>query len=308
MRAGLEIPEIQPSLARKFIDVYGDVGRQWIERFPALVERFREQWGIVEIGETFPYVGYAWVAPVTLRDGTRAVLKVAPPDKEFANEYAALKLYEGRGAVRLIDGDPTAVALLLERLEPGAPLADLVDDVAATEIAARTMKTLWQPLPVEHSFPTIERWGLAFERVKESNNGGSGGFPPELFHPAASLYTELCASADAPVLLHGDFHHWNVLSAQREPWLVIDPKGLAGEPAYDTASLLRNRADIEPDAAALAERRMRQLSEILGIDLQRIRLWAFSQGVLSALWMFEDHGAIGEQHLVVPRALLPAIR
>jgi streptomycin 6-kinase len=99
-----------------------------------------------------------------------------------------------------------------------------------------------------------------------------------------------------------------VLSAQREPWLVIDPKGLAGEPAYDTASLLRNRADIEPDAAALAERRMRQLSEILGIDLQRIRLWAFSQGVLSALWMFEDHGAIGEQHLVVPRALLPAIR
>jgi streptomycin 6-kinase len=303
----LESVTIQPALAQKFIDVYGEVGRAWMARFPALVDRFRQQWDIVEVGGTFPYVGYAWVAPVTLRDGTQAVLKLAPPDKEYASEYEALRLYAGDGAARLIAGDPGAVGLLLERLEPGTTLAELEDDIAATEIAGRAMRKLFRALPADHPFPTVERWGAAFRRVREANSGTSGGFPPELFDPAERIYFELSASQAEPVLLHGDLHHWNILRAQREPWLVIDPKGLAGEPAYDAGALLRNKTDVEPDVRRLTERRIAQLAEILEVDKQRLLLWAFSGGVLSALWMFEDHGVIGEQHLVLPRALLPSV-
>lgn len=308
--AGVTVPspEIQPALAKKLIDVYGDVGRTWMASFPALVERFREQWDIVQLGEPFAYVGYAWVAPATLRDRTPVVLKLAPPDKEFASEYQALRLYGGTGAARLIDGDPEAVALLLERLEPGTTLAELADDVTATEIAGLAMKKLFRPLPADHPFPTVERWGEAFRRVRGANNGGSGGFPAELFDPAERIYFELCANQAEPMLLHGDLHHWNILSAQREPWLVIDPKGLAGEPAYEVGALLRNKTDVEPDARRLSERRLGQLADILELDRQRLLLWAFSAGVLSALWVFEDHNEIGEQHLVLPRALLPAVR
>jgi streptomycin 6-kinase len=89
----------------------------------------------------------------------------------------------------------------------------------------------------------------------------------------------------------------------REPWLVIDPKGLAGERAYETAAFLRNKADIEADTTALAQRRIAQMSEVMGVDRQRVLLWAFAAGVLSALWTFEDHGEIGEANLVLPRAL-----
>lgn len=299
----MEVPEIQPGLQQKFIHVYGDLGREWIAAFPDLLRSFIDEWGVVELGETFAYVGYAWVAPVRLKDGTEAVLKLAPPDKEYANEGKALRLYDGKGAARLIDGNTEAVALLLERLRPGNMLAELEDDVAATEIGAKAMAALFRPLPVEHTFPTVERWGAAFARVREANGGGCGSFPPELFEPAERIYFEMCASQDTPVLLHGDLHHWNILSAEREPWLVIDPKGLAGEPAYETAAFLRNKADIEADTTALAQRRIAQMSEVMGLDRQRVLLWAFASGVLSALWTFEDHGEIGERNIVLPRAL-----
>lgn len=303
----MEIPEIQPGLGEKFIDLYGDVGREWIAAFPGLLRSFIERWDIAELGETFPYVGYAWVAPVRLRNGTEAVLKLAPPDKEYANEGKAMRLYDGKGAARLIDADTEAVALLLERLLPGTTLAEVEDDVAATEIGARAMAALFRPLPEEHAFPTVERWGAAFGRVREAYGGGCGGFPPELFEPAERIYFEMCASQETPVLLHGDLHHWNILRAEREPWLVIDPKGLAGEPAYETAAFLRNKADIEADTTALAQRRIAQMAEVMGLDRQRVLLWAFATGVLSALWTFEDHGEIGEKNIVLPRALRPLI-
>lgn len=295
-------PVLQPNLARKLIDVYGDTGREWIAAFPATLERVRRHWGL-RLGETFAYVGYAYVIRAELPDGTPVVLKLAPPDKEFVSEAAALRHYDGHGVCRLLDADDTVVALLLERLEPGETLATLEDDVAATEIAANVMKRLFRPLPADHAFPTIERWGQAFQRVRERYGDSGGSFPPELFEPASRLYFDLCASQTGPVLLHGDLHHYNILSATREPWLAIDPKGLAGEPAYEIGPYLYNRLDAGPDIRALTLRRIDQFAGILGLDRQRLIGWGFCQSVLSTLWTFEDHGSIGEPQLALPRAL-----
>lgn len=297
---------LSPELAQKFVDLHGERGAAWVEAFPALLSRLRQRWGLA-LGETFAYVGYAFVARVDLPGGAPAVLKVAPPCPEFASEIAALRLYDGRGAVRMLDADPAAAALLLERLEPGTPLAELDDDVRATEIAAGVMRELWRPLAPGHAFPTVERWGQAFARVRAAHRGGSGPFPPDLFEKGERLYFELCASAAEPVLLHGDLHHWNILAARREPWLAIDPKGAAGEPAYETGALLRNRLTAEPGLRALTVRRAGQLADALGLDRQRILGWAFAQAVLSATWTFEDHGLAGEEQLMLPRALAPLV-
>ncbi len=298
---------LQPELQKRFIEVYGDVGREWCDAFPDLLERVRERWGLT-LGETFSYVGYAYVVRAELPDGTPAVLKVAPPEKELISETAALRHYNGDGICRLIDGDETEVSLLLERLEPGTTLAELGDDVEATEIAASVMKRLFKPLPPEHSFPTIDRWGEAFHRVREKHNGGCGAFPAELFEPAFDLYFSLCASQEEPVLLHGDLHHYNILRAAREPWLAIDPKGLAGEPAYDVGPYLYNRIEGVNDVREYTLRRIGQFSEVLGIDRQRLIGWGFAQAVLSRLWTFEDTGEVNENdHLRVARALLPLV-
>jgi streptomycin 6-kinase len=93
------------------------------------------------------------------------------------------------------------------------------------------------------------------------------------------------------VLLHGDLHHENVLRSRREPWLAIDPKGVAGEPAYEAGALLRNpypRLLEEPEPGRLASRRLDRLAGELKLDRSRLRDWAFAQAVLSAIWHLED--------------------
>ena len=102
------------------------------------------------------------------------------------------------------------------------------------------------------------------------------------------------------VLLHGDLHHDNILAAQRAPWLAIDPKGLLGEPAYETAAFLSNplpRILQDSDPRRLLTRRIAILSDELDIERQRIRDWAIAQGVLAAWWDVEDSGKLNEPML-----------
>jgi len=286
----------------KFIEMYGERGSAWCDAFPSLLERVRERWGLT-LGEGYAYVGFAYVVRCEMQDGTPAVLKLAPHEDEPF--IAALRHYNGDGICRLIDGDESEVSVLLERLEPGTTLAELDDDVAATDIAANVMQRLFKPLGPAHGFIPLERWGQAFHRVREKYNGGSGAFPAELFEPAANLWFDLCASQSETVLLHGDLHHYNILRATREPWLAIDPKGLAGERAYEIGPFLYNKIEGVADLRGYTLRRIDQFSGALGIDRQRLIAWGFAQAVLSRLWNFEDTGEVNERdHLRVARALL----
>jgi len=303
----LERDEIPPILRERLLTAYGPGGREWLDGFPAMLERFREQWGVTALEPHFPYIGYAWVAPCVLRDGTRAVLKLAPPEPEVGNEIQALRLYAGEGAARLIAADEQATALLLERLEPGTTLSELADDVAATEVAAETFRRLFRPLPEEHPFPSMERWGRAFRSLREKHGGGCGAFPADLFEPAFDVYFQLCASREEQVLLHGDLHHYNILRAG-EDWLAIDPKGLAGERAAEIGPYLYNRIEGVEDLREFTLRRIQQFSEALGIDRQRLTLWGFALAVLSTVWTFEDNGRVPERHLALARALLPELK
>ncbi len=299
----MELDEIPPILERRLLTSYGPHGREWLDAFPALLERFRQEWDVVQLESYFPYVGFAWVAPCVLGDGTKAVLKLAPPEPEVGNEIAAMRLYGGQGAARLIAADETATALLLERLEPGDTLATLVDDVAATEIAAQTFGKLFRPLPAGHPFASMERWGRAFRSVREKHGGGCGAFPAELFEPAERIYRDLSASQGEPVLVHGDLHHHNILRAG-DGWLAIDPKGIAGEPAAEIGPYLYNNIEGVNDLREHTLRRIAQFAEVLGIDRQRLTQWGFALAVLSTVWMFEDDGEVPERHLVVARALV----
>src|SRR5262249_48229170 len=144
------------------------------------------------------------------------------------------------GMVRLLAGDQERGIMLLERLRPGVSLLHHADDAAATEIAARVMCQIWRPVPPDHPFPTAARWASGLQRLRARYDGGTGPLPTAMVERAEALFVELLATSAEPVLLHGDLHHDNILSAEREPWLAIDPKGLVGEPAYEPGSWLRN--------------------------------------------------------------------
>jgi streptomycin 6-kinase len=291
--------------ARTIVELYGTQGLDWLRRLPATLAACEQRWSLT-VMPPFADLSYNYVAPAIRADGAEVVLKVGVPNPELTTEIEALRHYNGRGSVRLLDADPEEGILLLERLQPGTPLSSLADDEAATSIAAGVMRQLWRPVPADHPFPTVAKWAAGLQRLRDRFGGGTGPFPTYLVEAAESLFAELIASMDGPVLLHGDLHHDNILAAERQPWLALDPKGVVGEPAYEVGALLRNPMPqllAEPQPARVLARRADQLAEELGFDRERILGWGLAQAVLSAWWSFEDHGHGWEPAIACPKLL-----
>jgi streptomycin 6-kinase len=103
------------------------------------------------------------------------------------------------------------------------------------------------------------------------------------------------------LVLHGDYHHDNVLAATRVPWLVIDPKGVVGEAAADIGQFLLNPW-LNP-RPRMIERRLEIFAAELRMDRQRLRSWAGVRILLSAAWNAEG-GSDWRSHVAMAAAVL----
>ncbi len=254
-------------------------GSAWLDRLPRLVEECAERWEL-RLGEPFAYATVSLVFPAIRRDGTAAVLKVQFPDRESEHEAAALRLWDGHGAVCLLAHDPQRHALLLERCLPGTALSQVGHEQESLDVFVGLLPRLWkragspfQPLAAEAA-----RWA----RSIPANWARTGEpFERRLVDVAVEALRTLSASQGEHVLLHQDLHSGNVLRAQREQWLVIDPKPLVGEREFSVAPIVRafdfgrGRQDVY--------RRFDQLTSELGLDRERARLWTVAQTVA---WSF----------------------
>jgi streptomycin 6-kinase len=237
------------------------------------------------------------VAPATTREGEEVVLKVQDPHRESDHEADALQLWDGDGAVRLLDHEPEEYALLLERCVPGTPLSAAGAE-AALDVFVQLLPRLWKPalspfrsLAAEAAWwadslqDTWERFGRPFER--------------KLLDAALEALQQLPRTQGPQVLLHQDLHGDNVLAAQREPWLVIDPKPLSGEREFGIAPIVRSRELGHSRADVLG--RFDRLTSELGLDRDRARGWAIGQTIA---WSFDGEHQRG--HAEVARWLLEA--
>ena len=179
--------------------------------------------------------------------------------------------------------------LIIERLQPGNMLLECDNDDQATRIAAEVMQKLWRPLPEKHNFPSVADWSQGLVKLRNSFAGGTGPFPKQLVETAESIFADLLAEDVESVLLHGDLHHYNILSATRDPWLAIDPKGVVGDPAYEIGAFLHNPLDFLswPNWKKIVPRRLDILAETLQMDRQRLVAWSLAQDVLSTWWRYE---------------------
>lgn len=280
-----------PDYFAEFVtDYWGAEGAQWLAALPRLLANITRRWDLTP-GPVFPGLTYNYVTRVTCADGAPAVLKTGVPGGEFRKGIRFLELCDGRGAVRLLRHDTRACVMLMEQALPGVPLAAMEDDDAATGIAADVMRELWRPVPAGRAFPTVKRWLRAFRQVRAMYDGGSGPIAEATLARAEGLARDLLASAPYERLMHGDLHHDNIVSAKREPWLIIDAKGLVGDPGYETGPFLNNpygRMETWTHPARNFARRADILAERLAYPRERILAWGFVQAVLSAAWHIED--------------------
>lgn len=287
---------------------HGDAGKKWLQDLPLIIAQCRDKWSL-KVSPPFN-LNYNYVAPTTRVDGSKVVLKIGfPLDEEFQKEIAALGLFSGEGMVKLLEIDEDNQAILLEQVIPGTPLSSLEDDEEATRILALVMKKIWKPLPPRHSFTTVEQWSKAISKYQDKFKDKEGPIPGFLVTKAEELFKELIATSLEPVLLHGDLHHDNVLTSNRDQWLAIDPKGIAGEPAFETAAMIRNpygKMSKQPNLKKTLTRRIAILTDELGIDRKRILKWSFAQTVLSAVWNVES--SKGPEHAVMIATVLDSLK
>ena len=282
-------------------------GRRWLEDLPALLDEAARRWDLTDIrpvpGLSYNFVAFATessLTPPRWGEGN-LVLKLGVPQRELKSEIAALRHFDGRGICRLLDADAEKGMLLLERLLPGRMLSTMEDDEQATRIAAEVMKNLWESSNdfsrsettkvVTTTLIKLKDWFGGFKRLHKRFNGGTGPLPEKLVATAESLSRELLAENKDEVLLHGDFHHYNVLKSQRG-WLAIDPKGVIGPQGYEVGPFLINPVPYllnESNPRDRTERRIVILSEMLSMERERIRSWGLCHAVLSAWWSIEDN-------------------
>ncbi|HEX8694831.1 MAG TPA: aminoglycoside phosphotransferase family protein [Longimicrobium sp.] len=263
----------------------------WLARLPDVVRELARRWSL-DVGPPFEgEASCAWVAPATRADGTSVVLKLGMPHMEAEHEIAGLRFWAGDPTVRLLDADDGLGAMLLERCEPGTSLRS-VPGPEQDRVVAGLLRRAWRAPSPPHPFRPLSAmtryWGE--ETLADAARWPDAG----LVREGLRLFEELSAGASVEVLLATDLHAGNVLRARREPWLAIDPKPFAGDPAYDaTQHLLNCRARLRADPGET----IRRFADLLGVDPERVRLWTLAR--LAA----EPRDDWDEEPLALARAL-----
>jgi len=268
----------------------------WLERVPELVSECVDLWEL-RLGEPYAAGAAGYTARVELVDGMPAVLKLIYPHREAEHEAAALRHLDGEGTVRLLAHDPERCALLLECCEPGTPLWQVGGD-AALDVIIELLPRLWKPAGVPFR-PLAEEAAWWVEQLPGEWERAGRPFERALLDAGIDALRELPRSQGDQVLVHQDLHGENILAAQREPWLVIDPKPLVGEREFALAPVVRSFELGETRRAVI--RRLDRLSSELSLDRERARWWTIGQTlawscdstyllqhVETARWLVED--------------------
>jgi streptomycin 6-kinase len=269
-------------LPRALVDAAVQEGRTaWLATLPGTVARLARTWSLT-VGPPYQPGGQtAWVAPV--RDGTGAelVLKIGWVHPEADQEADGLRVWAGNGAVQVFAADESGDTnpLLLERCRPGTPLSARPEP-EQDDVIAGLLRRLWVEPPAGHAFRPLQlmcdQWAEEFEQRLAAE---PGLLDAGLAREGIALFRTLPGTAERQVLLTTDAHAGNVLAAQREPWLLIDPKPYVGDPTFDALQHLLNCTErLQADPAGLVGR----MADLLDLDATRLRRWLFARCVQEA--------------------------
>ena len=290
----------------------GEAGRRWIAGLPAMAVDAMDRWELVIDGQVASGA-VALIVPVARRDGSKAVLKLQPVDDETSGEPAALRAWAGRGAVQLLEHDPSTGAMLLEKLDASRDLNTMEDDLAAAQVIAELLVQLNSvPAPpgLRHlsdvAAATLTDAPEAIWRADDPDEG-------RLLINCAFRFQELITDRIEDRLLHWDLHYFNTLSALDRvgEWKAIDPKPLRGDSGFELLPALWNRWDDlvrSGDVARALLRRFDLMTEVLGLDRAQAAGWTLGRVLQNAVWdlvSFSEPRILPE-HRIIAEVLIGA--
>ncbi len=271
---------------QKIISIYGADGQQWLDQLPILVAEIAESWGLSGL-KPMENLTYNYVLS-GFQDDEPIILKMGMDSEGLNREACALRAFEGHGAIRVLKQREGVI--LLERAMPGNSLKRYFPEKEEKSIGITCdliRKLHRAQIPITGTFPHIRDWLAPIDTHIEDRSDPL--FTLALIK-ARPLKNHLLETSPPDVFLHGDLHHDNILS-HGDGYVVIDPKGVIGDPAYEVAAFIRNPIPNlleSPDAVAIITARIHGFAVGLNMDPQRITLWCYVQAVLSWIWNIED--------------------
>ncbi len=284
----IDAPQFPERFRRYATREFGRAGEAWLAELPSILKRCCDKWGLT-LGRPTEEIKVNYIAYVEMGTGAEAVLKVGVPHGDFSTEMEALAIYEGRGVNRLIDCDKVLNAMLLERLRPGKMLDSVENVREQSAIAARILQKLHAiPPPSNHALPHFVDWlRRAFADARSCKDRvRARGYVEQI--PRVESMMEILMEPDEPqILLHGDLHHWNILSDAGRGWLAIDPKGVIGASCLDVGRFINNAMGFGETAAEKREILLEAIavfSDVLGENEERMFAGAFCDKIMGASW------------------------
>lgn len=276
-------------LPRNLIEDFEEEGadsarRAWLAGLQGLVTELVETWSLAEVGRPFqPGGASAWVAPVRTPDGLDAVLKVGWTHDEAQHEADGLRFWAGDGTVRLYASraEGATTALLLERCRPGTPLNEAERPERQDAVVTEVLRRLWREPLGNSLFRPLTEMCDAWADEFEDGAADADDLPdPGIIRAGMELLRGLPRTAQQNVVLGTDLHAGNILAAEREPWLVIDPKPYVGDPAYDPVQyMLNNPGRLTSDGDGFIGR----IADLAGVDRERLAQWVFARCVSESI-------------------------
>ncbi|WP_433662081.1 aminoglycoside phosphotransferase family protein [Nocardia sp. CA-128927] len=262
------VPE---SFAERLARNEGETARAWLATLPALAEEYIRRWQLRVDGPVMHGCA-GLVLPATRADGTSVVLKLSIVTPETRDEPLVLATWNGAGAVRLLDSDAEHGVLLLERLDSTRSLlTEPIDD--AVRIATGLLRRLAIPAPPGLGRDLRDEAERHAAELPADWQRLGAPFPRKLLDAAVDACNQLGPNA-ARLLVNEDLHYENVLAGTREPWLVIDPKPLVGDPEFTTLSLIWNRR-----SESSLDERFAAIVDGASLDADRARAWTLVRAV-----------------------------
>ena len=279
LHTGLAVPERVITTFNEF--AHQDFAPNWLSSLPRVIEAVCAKWQIA----LEPIIGDTRITVVlfgTSPDLGPVVIKSSPHAAGFVAQARAVEIGAGDNVPRLYDVDLEHCTMVMERIVPGTELRHVeLDDDVSTRIAAEALRTFWRPVAaVEGLVPQRRVMRPLFDWTPEPELIDTG-----LVAQAQQLAASLLKRPTRTCLVHGDFHHWNVLQRASGEWAIIDPIGVVGDPASDIARWMHNPPEIavRADFLDVAARRIRIWADVTGIDADALASWALVGSVLNAI-------------------------